>query len=140
MACITLFFFAHQPDRLRQHEPGRLARQLAPSELHAHYWEQLTRGGGFRALEQLRGEGSVGAIGVGVNEWEVIVDAIDVCDLDCALLAGRSHATFEDIRALANPVLRHRILLNYRAEAEGVTIEKLISDVVEKVPGGPRKA
>ena len=56
-----------------------------------------------------------------------------------ALLAGRSHATFEDIRALANPVLRHRILLNYRAEAEGVTMEKLIADLVEKVPGGPRK-
>jgi MoxR-like ATPase len=56
-----------------------------------------------------------------------------------ALLAGRSHATFEDIRALANPVLRHRILLNYRAEAEGVTMEKLISDLLEKVPGGPRK-
>jgi MoxR-like ATPase len=57
-----------------------------------------------------------------------------------ALLAGRSHATFDDIRALANPVLRHRILLNYRAEAEGITMEKLIADVVEKVPGGPRKA
>jgi MoxR-like ATPase len=56
-----------------------------------------------------------------------------------ALLAGRSHATFEDIRALANPVLRHRVLLNYRAEAEGVTMEKLIADLVEKVPGGPRK-
>src|SRR5688572_17875471 len=56
-----------------------------------------------------------------------------------ALLAGRSHATFEDIRALVNPVLRHRILLNYRAEAEGVTMEKLIADLVEKVPGGPRK-
>jgi MoxR-like ATPase len=56
-----------------------------------------------------------------------------------ALLAGRSHATFDDIRLLANPVLRHRILLNYRAEAEGITMEKLIADVIEKVPGGPRK-
>jgi MoxR-like ATPase len=56
-----------------------------------------------------------------------------------ALLAGRSHATFDDIRALANPVLRHRILLNYRAEAEGITMEKLIADLIEKVPGGPRK-
>src|SRR3954471_16953842 len=56
-----------------------------------------------------------------------------------ALLAGRSHATFDDIRALANPVLRHRILLNYRAEAEGTTMEKLIGDLIEKVPGGPRR-
>jgi MoxR-like ATPase len=56
-----------------------------------------------------------------------------------ALLGGRSHATFEDVRALANPVLRHRILLNYRAEAEGITMEKLIADLVERIPGGPRK-
>src|SRR6185295_14437848 len=57
-----------------------------------------------------------------------------------ALLAGRSHASFDDVKALANPVLRHRILLNYRAEAEGITMEKLIADVIEKVPGGPRKS
>jgi MoxR-like ATPase len=56
-----------------------------------------------------------------------------------ALLAGRSHATFDDVRALVNPVLRHRILLNYRAEAEGTTMEKLIGDLIEKVPGGPRR-
>jgi MoxR-like ATPase len=56
-----------------------------------------------------------------------------------ALLAGRSHATFDDIRALTNPVLRHRILLNYRAEAEGVTIEKLITQLIEKVPASPNK-
>jgi MoxR-like ATPase len=41
---------------------------------------------------------------------------------------------------LANPVLRHRILLNYRAEAEGITMEKLIADLIEKIPGGSRKA
>ena len=37
-----------------------------------------------------------------------------------ALLQGRTHVSIEDIRALAAPVLRHRILINYRAEAEGV--------------------
>jgi MoxR-like ATPase len=56
-----------------------------------------------------------------------------------ALLAGRSHATFDDVRTLANPVLRHRILLNYRAEAEGMTIEKMIAELLEKVPAGPKK-
>jgi MoxR-like ATPase len=38
------------------------------------------------------------------------------------LLQGRSHATIQDIQALAAPVLRHRILLNYKAEAEGITV------------------
>ena len=47
-----------------------------------------------------------------------------------ALLAGRSHVTKEDIRAMAGPVLRHRILVNYRAEAEGITVEKVIAELL----------
>ncbi len=49
------------------------------------------------------------------------------------LLEGRTHVIKEDIRALARPVLRHRVLLNYRAEAEGVTVEKLVERVLEHV-------
>ena len=43
-----------------------------------------------------------------------------------ALLRGRAHVTIEDIQALAVPALRHRILLNYRAEAEGIRIDEVI--------------
>ncbi len=43
-----------------------------------------------------------------------------------ALLQGRAHVTPDDIKALAIPVLRHRILVNYRAEAEGVTVENIV--------------
>jgi MoxR-like ATPase len=50
-----------------------------------------------------------------------------------ALLNGRAHVTVEDIRALAYPTLRHRILLNYRAEAEGVTVESVIDRLLESV-------
>lgn len=50
-----------------------------------------------------------------------------------ALLAGRAHVTADDIRALALPVLRHRILVNYKAEAEGVTVEKVIQKLLETV-------
>ena len=50
-----------------------------------------------------------------------------------ALLEGRSHATIEDIRHLAAPALRHRVLLNYRAEAEGVTVEDCIASLLEEV-------
>jgi MoxR-like ATPase len=50
-----------------------------------------------------------------------------------ALLDGRAHVTVEDIRRLAGPVLRHRILTNYRAEAAGVTVEQIISRLVETV-------
>ena len=50
-----------------------------------------------------------------------------------ALLAGRAHVTHDDIRALALPVFRHRILVNYKAEAEGVTVEKVIAKLLETV-------
>jgi MoxR-like ATPase len=52
-----------------------------------------------------------------------------------ALLQGRAHVGFDDIRALALPVLRHRILVNYRAEAEGITVEKVITRLLETVKG-----
>ncbi len=50
-----------------------------------------------------------------------------------ALLHNRAHASFDDVRALAHPVLRHRILINYKAEAEGVTMEQVIDRVIESV-------
>jgi MoxR-like ATPase len=58
-----------------------------------------------------------------------------------ALLYGRAHVTAEDIQALALPVLRHRILLNYRAEAEGMTVENVIERLLKAVavPGATVK-
>jgi MoxR-like ATPase len=50
-----------------------------------------------------------------------------------ALLKGRAHVTVEDILTLATPVLRHRILLNYRAEAEGVRVEQFIERLLQRV-------
>ena len=50
-----------------------------------------------------------------------------------ALLLGNTHVTIEDVQALARPVLRHRILVNYRAEAEGITTEKVIEHLLETV-------
>lgn len=51
-----------------------------------------------------------------------------------ALLEGRSHATTGDIRALAAPTLRHRVLLNYKAEAEGISIEQCVKTLLEAIP------
>jgi MoxR-like ATPase len=48
-----------------------------------------------------------------------------------ALLKGRAHVTVEDIQTLAQPTLRHRILLNYRAEAEGMTVETVTKRLIE---------
>ncbi len=53
-----------------------------------------------------------------------------------ALLEGRAHVSFEDIRALAHPVLRHRVLINYRAEAEGVIVDDLINRLLKAIKEG----
>jgi MoxR-like ATPase len=50
-----------------------------------------------------------------------------------ALLEGRSHAAIDDIRALAAPTLRHRVLLNYKAEAEGVDVEDCIETLLKNI-------
>jgi MoxR-like ATPase len=50
------------------------------------------------------------------------------------LLQGRAHVTVEDIQALVAPVLRHRVLLNYRAEADGMRVEEVIRRLVAAVP------
>jgi MoxR-like ATPase len=51
-----------------------------------------------------------------------------------ALLQGRSLATADDIQALAAPTLRHRILLGYRAEAEGISVEQVIRQLLAAIP------
>jgi MoxR-like ATPase len=51
-----------------------------------------------------------------------------------ALMHGRYHVGFEDIRALAHPVLRHRILLNFHAQSERVTTDQIVSQLVKAVP------
>jgi len=51
-----------------------------------------------------------------------------------ALVQGRYYVTFEDIQALAHPVLRHRILKNFHAESEMVTTDSLIDQLLEFVP------
>ena len=50
---------------------------------------RMFRDGGYRALEQLRSSHQLAAIGIGVNEWEVLLEAIDWGDWDVFLLAGR---------------------------------------------------
>jgi MoxR-like ATPase len=54
-----------------------------------------------------------------------------------ALLAGRFNVAFEDIRASAHPVLRHRLLLTFEAEADGVTSDRLIERLLEAVVADP---
>ncbi|HEY0242772.1 MAG TPA: MoxR family ATPase [Gemmatimonadaceae bacterium] len=51
-----------------------------------------------------------------------------------ALMNGRYHVGFEDIRALAGPVLRHRIIMNFNAQSERVTTDQIIDQLIRAVP------
>ncbi|MGI3902671.1 MAG: aldo/keto reductase [Janthinobacterium lividum] len=72
-------------DLLFVHDIGRYTH----GDAHDQHWQALTRGGGFRALEQLRQEGRIGGFGLGVNEAAVVTDALGEAELDAVLLAGR---------------------------------------------------
>ena len=51
-----------------------------------------------------------------------------------ALMHGRYHVSFDDIRALAQPVFRHRILTNFHAESERVSKTRIVEELLAAVP------
>ena len=57
-----------------------------------------------------------------------------------ALLRGRFYVSVEDIRAVAHPVLRHRIITNFSAEAEGITPDRIVDMLIEKIPAHEAEA
>jgi MoxR-like ATPase len=60
--------------------------------------------------------------------------ALDRCSRALAWLAGRDYVTPDDVHAVAPDVLRHRILLSYEAEAEGVTPDAVVAQLLAAVP------
>lgn len=60
--------------------------------------------------------------------------ALDRCSRARAWLAGRDYVSPEDIQNIAFDVLRHRVLLTYEAEAEGVNVDRLVNELISRVP------
>jgi MoxR-like ATPase len=56
-----------------------------------------------------------------------------------ALRAGRFAVSIDDVKAIALPVLRHRIILNFEGEAEGIEADRLLSEVLEAVEASSRE-
>jgi MoxR-like ATPase len=56
-----------------------------------------------------------------------------------AILQGRFHVTLDDMVALATPVLRHRIVPTFNAEAEGITVDEIIQKILDATPRGDAK-
>jgi MoxR-like ATPase len=51
-----------------------------------------------------------------------------------ALTQGRFNVSFDDIQAVATPAFRHRLILNFEAEAEGITTDQIIAQILQDVP------
>jgi MoxR-like ATPase len=51
-----------------------------------------------------------------------------------ALLSGRYNVSFEDVRRVFLPAMRHRVILNFEAEAESVDPDKVLLEILQKVP------
>ena len=87
-----------------------LTAKTRPNTLSAHEWANrfLSWGAGPRASQYL-------IIGAKAN----------------ALLSGKYSPDVEDVRKVAVPILRHRVIRNYSAEAEGVTIESIIEELMK---------
>ena len=59
--------------------------------------------------------------------------ALDSCSRAHAWLAGRDYVSPDDVQAVCADVLRHRLILNYEAEAEGITPDKVVSELVARI-------
>lgn len=79
---------------------------------------------------------SVGIVRRGVRCGASPRAAIALAVAACAraLVLGRPHAAFEDVRALAIPVLSHRIILDYQLQLQGVTPVEIVRDLLEAIP------
>ena len=51
-----------------------------------------------------------------------------------ALMRGRTHVSTDDIQALAKPVLRHRMVVNFAAQSDGITADKIIDRLIASTP------
>jgi MoxR-like ATPase len=51
-----------------------------------------------------------------------------------AILHGRLHVTTDDVRAVAYPVLRHRLVTTFNADAEGITTDQIVERLIDAVP------
>jgi MoxR-like ATPase len=116
-----------------------LCRDVAVSETVAGYVARLVSASvpsSARAPELVK---SAVRYGAGVRGGQAMV----LCAKAAALLDGRAHVAFEDVARVALPALRHRIILSFEGEADGVSpdaVVRALLDSVEKLPASVARA
>ncbi len=110
-----------------------LVRSVPIAEDVARYAVRLATASRPRSLQSIPLVNEMVSWGAGLRAGQNLV----LGGKALALLEGRPFVSAADIRALALPVLRHRILPGYRAEAQGITVETIIAGILESV-GHPK--
>jgi len=109
---------------------ARSVRSATPPEAVVRYAVSLARATRPRSPGAAPGVDQAVAFGVGPRAAGALVLAAKAR----ALLAGRPSAEAADVRAVARPVLRHRLLLSFRASAEGVRPDAVVDQLLAAVP------
>ncbi len=112
-----------------------LVRRVPVAEYVFTYARDLTRAsrpGEDEATEFVRKFVSWGA---GPRAGQSLI----LCAKARALLEGRVHATVDDVRKIAAPVLRHRIMTTFHAESEGIDSDRVIEHLLAAIPAAPER-
>jgi MoxR-like ATPase len=110
-----------------------LVRRVPVAEPLVHYAARLVRATQPESADASPVARKYLRYGAGVRGAQALVLAAKVH----ALLEGRVHVAFGDLRAVARPSLRHRLILNFEGEAEGVKADAIIDQVLAAMPGLP---
>ena len=108
----------------------RLVRRVPVSEPVMRYALRLVRTSRPKAAGAPESINKYAAFGASVRAAQYLILGAKAR----ALTSGRYHVNFDDIKTLAHPVMRHRVLTNFRAESEGITSDVLIDDLLKAVP------
>jgi len=118
--------------RLSVADLGLARRQVLDLHLAANLEEYLLQLVLATRRAGTYGEDLASAIQYGASPRATI--ALDRCARARAWLAGRDYVSPEDIQNLAFDVLRHRVLLSYEAEAAGMTVDRVVGELIARVP------
>jgi len=110
-----------------------LARSVPVAEPLVRYVARLVRATQPEGAESAAVARKYVRYGASVRAAQAIVLAAKVM----ALMAGRAHVAFEDLRAVAKPALRHRLVLNFEGEVEGVGTDTIVDQVLAELPDMP---
>ncbi len=112
-----------------------LVREVHVAEPLRRYVARLVRASDPAQKDAAKSAKRLLRYGAGVRGGQSMVLAAKVR----ALMEGRAHVSFEDLRAVAHPALRHRIIPSFEAEADGVAADAIVDALLAEVPETPER-